>query len=58
MMDRNVSDMLGTQFGIWKERLLSRKLKQYGGTTADENEIEKFGLSCVTSLVEDDAWKK
>lgn len=58
MMNRNVSDMLGTQFGIWKERLLSRKLKQYGGTTTDENEIEKFGLSCVTSLVEDDAWKK
>ena len=57
-MNRNVSDMLGTQFGIWKERLLSRKLKQYGGTTADENEIEKFGLSCVTSLVEDDAWEK
>lgn len=55
MMNRNVSDMLGTQFGIWKERLLSRKLKQYGGTTTDENEIEKFGLSCVTSLVEDDA---
>ena len=25
MMNRNVSDTLGTQFGIWKERLLSRK---------------------------------
>ena len=34
------------------------KLKQYGGTTTDENEIGKFGLSCVTSLFEDDPWEK
>ena len=53
-MNRNVSGILGKQFGIWKERLLSRKNQN----TMEDDDIEKFGKSCMTSLVEDDPWEK